>query len=65
MCINKSKNVQTEHKAKARFQALLRCSRFSRHSLKLALSINFRRCKGTANKTQKPPTQWVRVGGTD
>jgi hypothetical protein len=21
--------------------------------------------KGTANKTQKPPTQWVRVGGTD
>lgn len=23
------------------------------------------RCEGTANKTQKPPTQGVRVGGTD
>ena len=23
------------------------------------------RCKGTANKTQKPPTQRVRVGGTE
>ena len=29
------------------------------------LIINFRRCKGTAKKKQKPPTQWVRVGGTD
>jgi len=37
MCINKSKNVQTEYKAKACFQALLRCSRFSRRSLKLTL----------------------------
>ena len=25
----------------------------------------FRQCKGTANKKQKPPTQGVRVGGTD
>ena len=26
---------------------------------------NFRRCKGTDFYKQKPPTQWVRVGGTD
>jgi hypothetical protein len=45
-----SKNVQTEYKAKARFLALLRCNRFSRRSLKLALSINFRHRKSTNKK---------------
>ena len=46
MCINKSKNVQTEYKAKACFQALLRCSRFSRRSLKLTPQPSDCECKG-------------------
>ena len=41
-------NAQTEHKAKARFQALLRCSRFSRRSLNERLS--FRHRKSTNKK---------------
>ena len=34
VCISKSKIAQAEYKAKARFQALLRRSRFSRRSLR-------------------------------
>jgi hypothetical protein len=55
-------NAQTEHKAKACFQALLRCSRFSRRSLKLSLSINFRRCKSRQKKEVHETTPCTSVG---
>ena len=38
-------NAQTEHKAKACFQALLRCSRFSRRSLNERLSFRHRKSR--------------------
>ena len=46
VCISKSKIAQAEYKAKARFQALLRRSRFSRQSLRDRLQLDCD-CKST------------------
>ena len=48
VCFSKSKIVQAEYKAKARFLALLRRRRFSRQRKEHRRQFfNFRQCKGT------------------